>query len=45
MGLCIEKGGRHLHESAWRPATFEEGMRAAFEDMYEDTLISRRKEN
>ena len=26
-----------------RPATFEEVMRAAFEDMYEDTLILQKK--
>ncbi len=32
-----------MKEHGGRPATFEEVMRAAFEDMYEDTLILQKK--
>jgi nitrous oxide reductase accessory protein NosL len=32
-----------MRDHGGRPATFEEVMRAAFEDMYEDTLILQKK--
>ena len=34
---------KFMKEHGGRPANFDEGMKAAFEDMYQDTLMIQKK--